>query len=110
MGPQSLIQLLLHTVNEKHKSGEREGEAQRSPPSSAPTCSLPLSVQSDWSRFRGWVEERHLIGLLGVGGGLSVAAGWWREAGRREVRRCKLTLSLKGVTFMSHVHSHVHGE
>ena len=41
----------------------------RSPPSPA-----LHAAQSDGSGIRGWVEERVLIGLLGDGGGLSVAA------------------------------------
>lgn len=90
---QSTIQLLSRTVNETHKEGEREREreAVRNPPSPAlHAVPLSLSNQIHLPSGAGW-----RTGIWLDGGGLSLAARCWREAGRRELRRRWLTLSLE---------------
>lgn len=65
--PQLPIQLPSHTVNEKYSGGEGEKEAASPPPNRLP---YPVKFSGIW----GWVEGRDLIGYVGNGGGVRVAA------------------------------------
>lgn len=75
---QSLIQILSHTVNEKHKEGEGEREAVRNSP--PPPCTqFPLLCPIRFVRLQG----------LGGGEGSDWLAGKWRrsERSRQTVER-----------------------